>query len=154
MCGEKKRGRPKYGRRWGSPPRVRGKESTGIRRAKNERITPACAGKSHVYWGAYDADEDHPRVCGEKRRTGPTTLPLLGSPPRVRGKVRLPSHKSAPLRITPACAGKRLSDREKKIIERDHPRVCGEKHQRAAWMRRPEGSPPRVRGKGRVNISA
>ena len=49
--------------------------------------------------------------------------------------------------ITPACAGKRLTEIANELTLRDHPRVCGEKEMLAfraqAWW----GSPPRVRGK-------
>ncbi len=47
VCGEKSQiavlGLPVEG----SPPRVRGKESTFVRRSSGRRITPACAGKRH-----------------------------------------------------------------------------------------------------------
>ena len=52
--------------------------------------------------------------------------------------------------ITPACAGKRLTEIANELNLRDHPRVCGEKEMLAfraqAWW----GSPPRVRGKAQL----
>ena len=53
-----------------------------------------------------------------------------GSPPRVRGKVQYEKIEPTLRRITPACAGKRLT-------------------QDSIWNWY-EGSPPRVRGKVRV----
>ena len=49
--------------------------------------------------------------------------------------------------ITPACAGKSGYDLPDAVVDKDHPRVCGEKSWQvytgfAGW-----GSPPRVRGK-------
>ena len=70
----------------GSPPRVRGKQVAEAGDAEAIRITPACAGKTR--WGAtpwlYWAD--HPRVCGENSQYRQPRLPVIGSPPRVRGK--------------------------------------------------------------------
>ena len=55
----------------GSPPRMRGKEKGGVKMALISRITPAYAGKSYrVFWRCH-ADEDHPRVCGEKTKKIP-----------------------------------------------------------------------------------
>ena len=72
------------------------------------RITPARAGKSSASRKTAGTFWDHPRVCGEK--TGAIEKPSsgMGSPPRVRGKVKLLFLAVNPLRITPACAGKRL----------------------------------------------
>ena len=71
---------------------------------------------------------DHPRVCGEKFN-GMTDDELQeGSPPRMRGKVKVFAHFPKVSGITPAYAGKR---RWLKILDqriRDHPRVCGEKN--------------------------
>ena len=33
-------------------------------------ITPACAGKSDMYHSFLTVGQDHPRVCGEKKRNG------------------------------------------------------------------------------------
>ena len=71
----------------GSPPRVRGKvhDKAGIK--LHRRITPACAGKRikcHLFRQSF---QDHPRVCGEKKRLTAGKTAGTGSPPRVRGKV-------------------------------------------------------------------
>ena len=71
--------------------------------------------------------EDHPRVCGEKLTRLPRYRAILGSPPRMRGKVGDKKSTLLPKRITPAYAGKRLSVNHKLFAIKDHPRVCGEK---------------------------
>ena len=92
---------------------------------------------------------DHPRVCGEKGRTGALDVVQRGSPPRMRGKVRELLFSFHCARITPAYAGKSLLDKCNCVVFRDHPRVCGEKllvRRSVGWR---WGSPPRMRGKGR-----
>ena len=53
-------------------------------------------------------------------------------------------------RITPAYAGKRLLRQLRHITSRDHPRVCGEKVGPVGCVSGWLGSPPRMRGKDRV----
>ena len=132
-----------------SPPRVRGKASRDSPRARDGRITPACAGKRCLWKAQKRAPRDHPRVCGEKPFRGWTTQRGIGSPPRVRGKVFCSVARSGTFAITPACAGKskpRFSTRER---WEDHPRVCGEKSMISQVTPSGTGSPPRVRGKVR-----
>ena len=87
VCGEK--GVPQMMKEpvRGSPPRVRGKAALSGSRSQDGRITPACAGKRQTRVVAPVQVEDHPRVCGEKRKTCATSFASAGSPPRVRGKV-------------------------------------------------------------------
>ena len=49
--------------------------------------------------------------------------------------------------ITPAHAGKSVRHAASTPRSRDHPRVCGEKHQLPPFVQHFGGSPPRVRGK-------
>ena len=92
----------------GSPPRVRGKVCDVICGQQSVGITPACAGKSGKKNFPAGLRKDHPRVCGEKDRSRGLRRLLLGSPPRVRGKVHPFVAEVRPFGITPACAGKRL----------------------------------------------
>ena len=71
----------------GSPPRMRGKESSCI-----EMMPPR---------------EDHPRVCGEKVHKVAGLGIVQGSPPRMRGKACEFEMENNIYRITPAYAGKR-----------------------------------------------
>ena len=65
-------------------------------------------------------------MCGENYSVFPLFAPLLGSPPRVRGKQDAKALDAAIVRITPACAGKTFRRDKNHIHEGDHPRVCGE----------------------------
>ena len=120
----------------GSPPRVRGKGVQSCNERVAVGITPAYAGKS---WGRARTSSrrrDHPRVCGEKYTCPLMSLSSGGSPPRMRGKGLLQVFIPEPLRITPACAGKRRTGPAVRDRSWDHPRVCGEKNQ---WQSKPAG---------------
>ena len=73
--------------------------------------------------------------------------PFSGSPPPMRGKVRLLYHRGELFRITPAYAGKRQVGLELYFPRWDHPRLCGEKGSCLQRQSFPEGSPPPMRGK-------
>ena len=76
----------------------------------------------------------------------------VGSPPRVRGKVIVDLVLTKGHRITPAYAGKRSPYASRKIVSRDHPRVCGEKLLSLNGSAQSIGSSPHVRGKGLIAI--
>ena len=108
VCGEKPTPKGIGSARPGSPPRMRGKEYHIRGETNTGGITPAYAGKSFHRPMRSILLRDHPRVCGEKVVFIDEYLAILGSPPRMRGKVghsfimrRVPG-------ITPAYAGKRL----------------------------------------------
>ena len=149
MCGEKKDNPDEWSEVQGSPPRVRGKEEMLYQGRHSSGITPACAGKRDKAGLPFVPVRDHPRVCGEKKKSYTKGGILPGSPPRVRGKDAPTGISSASARITPACAGKSQQGNRLMSWVWDHPRVCGEKR----WKRRTSscmaGSPPRVRGKAR-----
>ena len=107
VCGEKMVSMIPHRRSRGSPPRVRGKERTVPEQRSGNGITPACAGKSSASSSSVHRSRDHPRVCGEKRKTGAVPAPLPGSPPRMRGKGEEGLRRCLSERITPAYAGKR-----------------------------------------------
>ena len=88
MCGEKTILDVISKETMGSPPHVRGKEVVSFLCFAVAGITPACAGKSETEKPEVGQYMDHPRMCGEKLSR------------------RKPPGNS--LRITPACAGKRL----------------------------------------------
>ena len=112
VCGEKTIFRMKTIPKMGSPPRVRGKEYPFDLSQYVSGITPACAGKSLYFSWGLSCYQDHPRVCGEKRRGDMDGIVSEGSPPRVRGKVSVVLSIFLFLRITPACAGKSLTGRQ------------------------------------------
>ena len=147
MCGEKNQGFLIAMRLKGSPPRVRGKAAANPVHSAFDRITPACAGKSGGRNPSFRGIKDHPRVCGEKFHRSKTSSRVMGSPPRVRGKVEQISICFSIPRITPACAGKSIRISGKLLLLQDHPRVCGEKRIVQFRFGSMPGSPPRVRGK-------
>ena len=95
---------------------------------------------------------DHPRVCGEKRRSCWFHGVPWGSPPRVRGKAAGGDSFQPRRGITPACAGKSFFMPAKYSRQKDHPRVCGEKGSLTTLVAPDLGSPPRVRGKGHDQV--
>ena len=111
------------------------------------RITPACAGKSTCMAQSLKPREHHPRVCGEKQKSGIFPFRLVGSPPRMRGKAFLCVAQAFAGGITPAYAGKSTDLQRPRAAQQDHPRVCGEKLSGCVWQQACAGSPPRMRGK-------
>ena len=140
------------GKGMGSPPRMRGKAERRSKRPQNPGITPAYAGKRDLVISESGDIEDHPRVCGEKRRVRSWRALLLGSPPRMRGKDGVNDSVQAVTGITPACAGKSEKTRSITTTRRDHPRVCGEMSFAVLIVCIALGSPPRMRGK--VHLTA
>ena len=69
-------------------------------------ITPADAGKTYRREMKKKELRDHPRGCGENHRGLYLLTTLLGSPPRMRGKLRYTVQRDEDCRITPADAGK------------------------------------------------
>ena len=70
VCGEKAEQIKKSSADTGSPPHVRGKGFFHFTHEMFEGITPACAGKSIIEATSRALNEDHPRVCGEKKPAG------------------------------------------------------------------------------------
>ena len=87
---------------------MRGKDGVNDSAQAVTGITPACAGKSVIRISDGCLRRDHPRVCGEKLNALAQFPFILGSPPRVRGKVQLQVLHNASEGITPAYAGKSI----------------------------------------------
>ena len=147
VCGEKQHSYYTTMLARGSPPRMRGKAKNRCRSCPLTRITPAYAGKRTAGRNLLFARWDHPRVCGEKCLDGIAHGMIAGSPPRVRGKVRLRNLVEVRFGITPAYAGKSSRQPGAGRWRRDHPRVCGEKTSAMSSSVSRPGSPPRMRGK-------
>ena len=79
---------------------------------------------------------------------------IIGSPPQVRGKLTFILKALSWVGITPAGAGKTMHSHNTWSGRRDHPRRCGEN----LWVQSKRvkhlGSPPQVRGKHPVDMSA
>ena len=112
------------------------------------RITPAWAGKSISQTSTMKAAEDHPRMGGEKLPSWRDIRGCWGSPPHGRGKVYASSKTGYFGGITPAWAGKRDVGWPLRDINKDHPRMGGEKIPFLLTLLVNVGSPPHGRGKG------
>ena len=140
LCGEKFLIPSTIALKMGSPPPMRGKATLYIDQLATFRITPAYAGKSSRYGLFCAENKDHPRLCGEKRHFALLWLPVVGSPPPMRGKAKTGDCDRIEGRITPAYAGKSFSSFVVYIITQDHPRLCGEKYKKlqpkryAVWI--------------------
>ena len=132
-CGENRKLWLYIVKKGGSPPRMRGKLYCFISVRRNNRITPADAGKTFQSYLAQNAGKDHPRGCGENRGWLTWSTATTGSPPRMRGKPHYNSSLIVRERITPADAGKTV---------RECPQICIHK-----------GSPPRMRGKRHLSLT-
>lgn len=88
-----------------------------------------------------------PRICGEKQRRAMGSSSERGTPPRARGKVGDHAVHLNQDGITPACAGKRITNICLVSLEREHPRMRGEKETREHKKLETGGSPPHARGK-------
>ena len=147
MGGEKSRLRSRKIRKWGSPPRRRGKGAEKISRRKSSRITPAWAGKRRPQQRHRMALQDHPRMGGEKSISIRFAQDAAGSPPHRRGKGCCHHLMVFVDGITPAWAGKRAARGGSSSSSWDHPRVGGEKYCMLLCCPAGWGSPPRGRGK-------
>ena len=131
----------------GSPPLARGKAITAKGNELLLRITPACAGKRQLAKEQKRSLRDHPRLRGEKVSSLSSIFAPQGSPPLARGKGFMMFLNASPMRITPACAGKRRLIVVCVIFSKDHPRLRGEKISSISSTLLYSGSPPLARGK-------
>ena len=90
-------------------------------------ITPAYAGKRSGTGFLQEWQRDHPRLCGEKLRVRALGRFRRGSPPPMRGKDGNARVSGDAWGITPAYAGKSITDAAEVYAILDHPRLCGEK---------------------------
>ena len=85
---------------------MRGKAQLDMKNSIAQRITPAYAGKSRLSHNRNQSEQDHPRLCGEKRGKDKLAEMNVGSPPPMRGKALTCGKITQISRITPAYAGK------------------------------------------------
>ena len=105
-CGEKDN-IPKITKRGcGSSPRVWGKVKEHLSCQKSFRIIPTGVGKSQNRRIPLYRRPDHPHGCGEKKDNIVAPIKILGSSPRVWGKVSAPSYETAYEWIIPTGVGK------------------------------------------------
>ena len=105
---------------------MRGKPNDETSISAHTGITPAGAGKTLPVVAVGVLIRDHPRRCGENRFLTVLQFRHAGSPPQVRGKRFQAEKQPQGSRITPAGAGKTISEFHLLSFLQDHPRRCGE----------------------------
>ena len=110
----------------GSPPHARGRHERLLRIPLDDRITPACAGKTGSRALGQRKVGDHPRMRGEDNHGVFSHKKPAGSPPHARGRLSSSVSVSRIRRITPACAGKTPRVVGGGRRTGDHPRMRGE----------------------------
>ena len=130
----------------GSSPRVRGTLDCPLTMPSTGGIIPACAGNTRRSPRRTRPSRDHPRVCGEHGDRTKALRSPSGSSPRVRGTPAGDGELARDRGIIPACAGNTSNAGFKRMLARDHPRVCGEHVCKTAEGNAGKGSSPRVRG--------
>ena len=133
-------------RRPGSSPHVRGAQGRSGFARQHRGIIPACAGSTSPAPEPPPRTRDHPRMCGEHHSLRRRQWIPPGSSPHVRGAPGRSSPRSDRTGIIPACAGSTQIMTVAHIIQRDHPRMCGEHLPACGSMYAPTGSSPHVRG--------
>ena len=151
VCGERGWNGGDSGRYDGSSPRVRGTGPAGGSDDRAVRFIPACAGnglrggRRHRRRAVHPACVGngwtvrtwprsrpvHPRVCGERLYNGDRSHYIRGSSPRVRGTGRPQRFRAPAGRFIPACAGNGSTPENRVACLSVHPRVCGERPDRA-----------------------
>ena len=109
-------------------------------------IIPACAGSTNLKSSVEQLGGDHPRMCGEHKRSPLCAAMRMGSSPHVRGARPKLLVTSTGDGIIPACAGGTSRPPCWTPYRRDHPRMCGEHDQNDPEDVAVPGSSPHVRG--------
>ena len=130
----------------GSPPRMRGIPIQHSASHQLRGITPAHAGNTYKIKIGVSQPQDHPRACGEYTKSLAIKLPVIGSPPRMRGIPVMTFGDVYVEGITPAHAGNTKVCLLTIGANRDHPRACGEYVTGGCLSSTKSGSPPRMRG--------
>ena len=115
----------------GSSPRMRGKLRYCRQTPPDRRIIPAHAGQTRPRWPEPISPTDHPRACGANDHPALQTVILLGSSPRMRGKLHHGAVDACAERIIPAHAGQTRRSAELRVRTSDHPRACGANHRKS-----------------------
>ena len=146
---------------------MRGKRPTRSLSAKPTRIIPAHAGQTIELVAQSGRSADHPRACGANRLISVAAacradhpracganwimmsmlLWIVGSSPRMRGKLRVVVLAGLVERIIPAHAGQTDGHGVEPWSRSDHPRACGATDHGRFEVAHRAGSSPRMRGK-------
>ena len=111
--------------RWGSSPRVRGRQDENGDDFCAAGLIPACAGQTPPAGGVLPMITAHPRVCGADELGEVGGGWEVGSSPRVRGRPEKGLPPSLRSGLIPACAGQTATSGAQSRTTWAHPRVCG-----------------------------
>ena len=136
----------------GSSPRMRGKRAGTDGISAAHRIIPAHAGQTETRRRRPRHTADHPRACGANLVEHAGLAHLVGSSPRMRGKLSSEAAARRADRIIPAHAGQTSRSASGATGTTDHPRACGANGYGWRWAALLSGSSPRMRGKLRVGV--
>ena len=137
----------------GSPPCVRGRDQPGFRQGIRRRFTPVRTGKRPAKRGSSCCPAVHPRAYGEEFNAKTVEALLAGSPPCVRGRVQAAGGYLDAARFTPVRTGKRCMWMPRPSRSTVHPRAYGEERTSESGRSARNGSPPCVRGRGRLRTA-
>ena len=151
-CGEKSVSGHFFPTDRGSSPRVWGKDIIQHPHQTSPRIIPTGVGKSMILLYITEFATDHPHGCGEKLIEIKPSIMMIGSSPRVWGKVVHAGIFTRFPRIIPTGVGKSNRGSQKYIFSTDHPHGCGEKSSPIVMPVSGCGSSPRVWGKVRCPV--
>ena len=126
---------------------MRGKRNLLREQRRDSGLIPAYAGKTGRRCGRLHPRRAHPRVCGENRRQITRPLSIVGSSPRMRGKLYAIAIRERWSGLIPAYAGKTRFAVGSSLTWPAHPRVCGENLDMVCVFGLFVGSSPRMRGK-------
>ncbi len=127
VCGKRRRERDFPLNAAGSSPRVRETLKLRCIYVRENRFIPACAGNVSQNSLLTMQIAVHPRVCGKRTTTLPTTTAVIGSSPRVRETFVDNVRAERRPRFIPACAGNVLPRCKLSHVVPVHPRVCGKR---------------------------
>ena len=147
VCGENCAWCLMWAGRGGSSPRMRGKRSWTVTSVGRSGLIPAYAEKTTPAWSGPFLPRAHPRVCGENTFDHSAATLLIGSSPRMRGKLAETAGNATITGLIPAYAGKTRGAWRVWSRWWAHPRVCGENASPETTLVYLQGSSPRMRGK-------
>ena len=130
----------------GSSPRMRGTLIDCAHWLFPFGIIPAHAGNTRETYCETCPSRDHPRACGEHRKSAGSASPYRGSSPRMRGTRGRDFATLLNFGIIPAHAGNTLGGDAFNLANGDHPRACGEHSKYRSSIYGGRGSSPRMRG--------
>ena len=126
---------------------MRGKLEVKEFKSTATRIIPAHAGQTSPRWWAPSFRTDHPRACGANDDFLVQLGAMVGSSPRMRGKLHQVQRATHADRIIPAHAGQTRARSRRPYPPTDHPRACGANTWALTGSIKEDGSSPRMRGK-------